>query len=214
MRSRMDTLRYFEYTHDSGAKQIILYNPNHITTYQARSAACFHMCFWEDDTAGGEILRISDPEKFYHVFRSVLPYLEKCEPLDGAAFGNRAPEDMERLKQICDELDAKKTEQERQAEQVEGEVFLRFIREPRQEYATAFDLRDIKDMHQAQLGSERYGWLDLSREQERALHDAICPLRKLTCYEKVLAGSDLPWLKEEKNFETVVKEREQENGIR
>lgn len=209
----MDILRYFEYTSEDKTKQIILYNPNHITTYQARSAACYYMCFWADSTANGEILRVNDPEKFYRVFRSVLPYLKKCAPMDGTFVGKRTPEDFERLKKLCDEMDAKDLGPDVPASQAEREVFLRFIREPSRNYVTAFDIRDVKDLHQAQLGSERYKWLDTTQEYELALRNALFPLYTLACYDKVLANSNLPWLKEEKNFNTVVTEREQELGI-
>lgn len=209
---KMDTLRYFEYTNENKERQIILYNPRHITTYQARSAACYDLCFWADSSAGGEILRICDPEKFYRVFRSVLAFLEKCAPLDGAIAGRHTPEDFDHLKRICDELDAKEPVPEPQeVSPVEGDVHLRFIREPSRDYATAFDLRDIKDLHQAQIGSERYTWLDSKQKKENELRNALYPLYTLTCYDKVLANSDLPWLKEEKNLDTVVKERELEN---
>ena len=211
----MDRLRYFEYI-DGRTTQIILYNPAHITTYQARSAACYQMCFWVDSTAGGEILRIDEVDKFYRTFRSVLPYLEKCEPLDGAIAGARQPEDMERLKSICEEMDAREQKQAEAAlaELAEEEVFLRFIREPAADgrgYATAFDIRDVKDLFQAQLGSERYIWLDTKQAYEKSLHDALCRLSPLESYDKVFAGSDLPWLREEKNHDTVVEERERAN---
>ena len=180
------------------------------TTYQARSAACYQMCFWADSTAGGEILRIDEVDKFYRTFRSVLPYMQKCEPLDGAIAGARQPEDMERLKNICDKMDAKDREPAREMPTpTKNEVFLRFIREPDDngpEYATAFDIRDVKgDLYQAQLGSERYGWMYTTPKQKKKLRDVLRRLNSLECYDKVPAGSDLPWLHEEKSLAAIRK---------
>lgn len=198
----MDILRYFEYTDESGEKEIILYNPNRITTFQARSAACNDIYSGADYMSDEEILRIMPADSFYRTFRSVLAYLEKCEPLDAAIVGDRRPGDYARLKQICADLDAKEVKRDAPAAPTESEVFLRFIREPGRGYTTAFDLRDVKDLHQAQLASDRCGWLGLSEEEEKELYDMVCPLYSLTCFDNVFANSDLPWLQEEKNGET------------
>lgn len=88
LEDEMKRLKYFVVCHNNKDDTVIVYDPESITTYQARYAACVLRGGWDflftTTKTGNEknsVVQISPVSSFERAFRSVLSYMEKLPTL-------------------------------------------------------------------------------------------------------------------------------------
>lgn len=203
---KMKRLKYFVVTKNNNDETVIVYDPEFITTYQARYAACTLHGGWEflftTTRTGNEnksVVRISPVSSFERAFRSVLSYMEKLPALHLEDFITDTAEELEqKLHEECDKIDR---ENKPMVEEYTGqESFLYVISFPSpfgddDSSALGFDVRDFDSVKDAQENNPEENSSTISEEDKKK----YCEINILDCYKKTFEG--IEWVTEIPNPE-------------
>lgn len=203
---KMKRLKYFVVTRNNYDETVIVYDPESVTTYQARYAACALQGGWDflftTTQTGNEknsVVQISPVSSFERAFRSVLSYMEKLPALHLEDFITDTAEELEqKLHEECDKIDR---ENKPMVEEYSGqESFLYVISFPSpfgddDSSALGFDVRDFDSVKDAQENNPEENSSTISEEDKKK----YCEINILDCYKKTFEG--IEWVTEIPNPE-------------
>ena len=206
LEDEMKRLKYFVVCHNNKDDTVIVFDPESITTYQARYAACVLRGGWDflftTTKTGNEknsVVQISPVSSFERAFRSVLSYMEKLPTLHLEDFITDTAEELEqKLREECDKIDR---ENKPLVEEYSGqESFFYVMSYPsiyRDDWSQAlgFDIRDFDSIEDAQENNPKDKSCTLSQEYK----NKFCEINILDCFKKTFEG--IEWVNEIPNLE-------------
>lgn len=186
LEDEMKRLKYFVVCHNNKDDTVIVYDPESITTYQARYAACVLRGGWDflftTTKTGNEknsVVQISPVSSFERAFRSVLSYMEKLPTLHLEDFITDTAEELEqKLREECDKIDR---ENKPLVEEYSGqESFFYVMSYPsiyRDDWSQAlgFDIRDFDSIEDAQENNPKDKSCTLSQENKNKFCEINIP---------------------------------------